>query len=156
MYTSFCDNLVLCGYYTLATKFIKIKRSAMPSRNMARRFFGFGVYDHDLDEYSLIAPLIGQLGKNYTNGYNKLITGDELIGLAFLSVRTAQYIVGAGKFVYIECENIKVLIEFYRSHGFWQFGSRKIEKDESGLKGTIMIQMIKFFDGCEYAPVQQL
>ncbi|MDD4139969.1 MAG: hypothetical protein PHX81_07080, partial [Eubacteriales bacterium] len=58
-------------------------------------------------------------------------------------------------FVYIECENIKVLIDFYKSHGFWQFGSRKIEKDESGLKGTIMIQMIKFFDGCEYAPVQQ-
>jgi len=79
---------------------------------MARRFFGFGVYDHDLDEYSLIAPLIGQLGKNYTNGYNKLITGDELIGLAFLSVRTAQYIVVRGNLFILNARTSKFLSNF--------------------------------------------
>lgn len=34
------------------------------------------------DSFVIVAPLIAQLGKNYANGYNKLITGDELLAMA--------------------------------------------------------------------------
>lgn len=63
VYASYRDELVLCGYYTLSTKWLKIKRSAMPNRRMASRFNYFGTYDSDTEEYSIVAPLIGQLGK---------------------------------------------------------------------------------------------
>ena len=33
----------------------------------------FGQFDKSIQRYTISAPLIGQLGKNYANGYAKLI-----------------------------------------------------------------------------------
>ncbi|MDW7658367.1 MAG: N-acetyltransferase [Bacillota bacterium] len=152
VYTSYATELVLCGYYTLSTKWIKIKRNAMPNRRMATRFNNCGKYDEALDEYTLTAPLIGQLGKNYLNGYDKLITGDELLAMALRSVRTAQYIIGGGKFVYLECEDIPQLKKFYTRNGFWEFNRRRLDRDETGINGIYLVQMIRYFNADEFPP----
>ncbi len=152
VYTSFKQELILCGYYALATKWIKLKKKAVPNSRLRSKFNHYGSYDRELEEYSIVVPLIGQIGKNYYLNYNKLISGDELLELALRTVRTAQYIIGGGKFAYLECEDEPKLIDFYQRNGFWEFGKRKLEKDETGLKGKHLIQMIRYFEDCEVFP----
>lgn len=92
------------------------------------------------------APLIGQLGKNYQNNYDKQITGDELLALALHKVKESQLILG-GKIVYLECEDKEKLTEFYSRNGFCNFGQRKLDKDETlNLSGDYLIQMLRYMD----------
>ena len=104
----------------------------------------FGQFDKAIQRYTISAPLIGQLGKNYTSGYNKLITGDELLKLALDKIKTMQYIVG-GKIVYLECEQKSKLIEFYERNGFVNFGTRILDRDETDkLYGESLVQMLRY------------
>ena len=64
------------------------------------------------------APLIAQLGKNYHEGMNHLITGDELLCLACEKISRIQLDLG-GRFVYVECEDKPKLIDFYAANGFF-------------------------------------
>jgi len=104
----------------------------------------FGQFDKTIQRYTISAPLIGQLGKNYANGYNKLITGDELLKLALDKVREMQTIVG-GKIVYLECEQKESLIDFYSRNGFVNFGLRALDRDETdNLSGESLVQMLRY------------
>lgn len=140
---SYKEKYVLVGYYTLSNKFFCIDKSAFPSKNLRKRITKFAQYDSTLKRYTMSAPLIGQLGKNYTNSYNKLITGDELLELALNKVREIQVILG-GKVVYLECEDKERLIEFYSQNGFVNFGKRYLDNDETDLSGDYLIQMLKY------------
>lgn len=141
---SYKDNYVLCGYFTLANKVFCIERDSLPNRNWKHRMAKFGQFDKSIQRYTISAPLIGQLGKNYTNDYNKLITGDELLKLALDKIREMQYIVG-GKIVYLECEQKEKLIDFYKSNGFVDFGMRALDRDETDkLSGESLVQMLRY------------
>ena len=105
-----------------------ISKNAL-SKTLKKRINKFGHYEEDLKKYVVNAPLIGQLGKNFNNNYNELITGDELLKIACNQVKLIQRVVG-GKFVYLECENHPRLIEFYETNGFVNFGTRKLDLDE--------------------------
>lgn len=141
---SYRKEYVLVGYFTLANKIFCIERDSLPSKNWKKRIAKFGQFDSTIKRYTLSAPLIGQLGKNYTNGYNKLITGDELLKLALDKVREMQRIVG-GKIVYLECEDKPQLLDFYSENGFVNFGKRELEPDEtSTLSGDYLIQMLRY------------
>lgn len=143
---SYKDEYVLVGYFTLANKIFCIEKNSLPNRNWRSRMAKFGQYDKTLQRYTLSAPLIGQLGKNYSNSYNKLITGDELLKLALNKVREMQSIVG-GKIVYLECENKNFLINFYSQNGFVNFGSRALDYDETtNLSGESLVQMLKYLN----------
>jgi len=88
--------------------------------------------------------LIAQLSKNYANGHNRLITGDELLRIACNKVAQAQEMIG-GKIVYLECEDKPNLIQFYESNGFVNFGQRTLDRDETEvLSGKYLIQMLKY------------
>ena len=111
---------------------------------MKGRIRKFATYDDLNKAYKLSSPLIAQIGKNYQNGYDKLITGDELLKIACDKVKEAQKIVG-GKTVYLECEDCEKLIDFYSSNGFVVFGKRALDKDEeSTLKGRYLLQLLKY------------
>lgn len=141
---SYRSTPVLVGYFTLANKIFCISKESLPNRTWKQRMAKFGQFDKDINRYTISAPLIGQLGKNYTNSYNKLITGDELLKLALDKVREMQYIVG-GKIVYLECEQKEKLIDFYSQNGFVNFGLRLMDKDEtSKLSGDSLVQMLKY------------
>lgn len=131
----------------MASKHFHIDSSAKKngiSNTLKKRIAKFATYDQSLNKYILAAPLIGQFGKNFYDGYNKLITGDELLKIACDTVKEAQRIVG-GKFVYLECEDIPKLVDFYTGNGFCNFGQRELDGDERGkFTGKYLIQMLKY------------
>lgn len=143
---SYKNEYVLVGYFTLANKIFCIGKDSLPNRKWKSRMAKFGQYDQTIQRYTLSAPLIGQLGKNYANSYNELITGDELLKLALDKVQEMQNIVG-GKIVYLECEEKEALIDFYSQNGFVNFGSRALDRDETDkLSGESLVQMLKYLN----------
>lgn len=141
---SFKNTYVLAGYFTLANKIFCIDKDSLPNRKWKSRMSKFGQFDKTIQIYTISAPLIGQLGKNYTNDYNKLITGDELLKLALDKVREMQNIVG-GKIIYLECEQKESLIDFYSRNGFVNFGLRALDRDETDkLSGESLVQMLRY------------
>ena len=142
--TSYKENYVLAGYFTLANKTFAIEKDGLPSKSWRRRISKFATFDSTIKRYTLSAPLIGQLGKNYSNSYNTLISGDELLKLALDKVHETQRIIG-GKIVYLECEDKDKLIDFYSQNGFVNFGKRYLDQDEKDtLSGDYLVQMLKY------------
>ena len=135
-------EMVLAGYFTLASKFMTVL-SKNVTATTRKRIAKFATYDPTLKAYLLSAPLIAQLGKNYANGYDALLTGDQLLALACNKVRFIQLDLG-GRYVYLECENKPKLIEFYQRNGFYMFDRRRLDKDETDLDGEYLIQMLKY------------
>ena len=141
---SYRGKPVVVGYFTLALKFFHIGlRQGGISNTLRKRIRKFSSYNDSIKRDIVSAPLIAQLGKNYANGYNRLITGDELLKLACDTVADAQRILG-GRFVYLECEDTTRLVEFYESNGFYNFGQRALDADETGMKGKYLVQMLKY------------
>lgn len=132
---------VIVGYFATTNKAINIKRLVL-SETKRKRLLKFAQYDEVYKAYSIALPLIGQLGKNYNNGYDKLITGDMLLKLACNKIKLAQDVLG-GRFVFLECEDNPKLKEFYESNGFVCFGKRNLEKDERDKNnGEYLLQML--------------
>ena len=143
VYASYKKQNVLCGYFTIANKYIIVNKSAI-SKNLARRLRKFSMPGMPGDGIVIMAPLIAQLGKNYDNGYGKIIQGDELLKMALDKIQDAQKIIG-GKVVYVECEEIDFLRNFYADNGFVEFGRRQLDKDETReMSGTHLVQLLKY------------
>ena len=143
VYASYRKENVLCGYFTIANKYIVVNKHSV-SGTLGRRLRKFAMPSAARDDLVIMAPLIAQLGKNYSNDYNKLITGDELLKMAEDQVRFAQRIIG-GKVVYLECEDVDRLKSFYSDNGYVEFGKRRLDKDErTEMCGTHLIQLLKY------------
>lgn len=146
VFASYKEEWVLVGYFALANKYIRIsaKRLGKSSSSLRRRISKFATYDSAIKSYILAAPLIAQLGKNYANDYNKLITGNELLEEACKKIQRLQFDVG-GKFAYLECEDKAPLVDFYSRNGFCEFDIRQLDRDESDkLEGEYLVQMLKY------------
>jgi len=147
VYASYRDRPVMVGYYALANKTVIIKAATLSSKSWRSRINKFAEYHKEIKSYICAMPLIGQLGKNYTNGYNLLISGDALLEIACNKVRSAQYEL-SGKLAYLECEDNPKLVEFYNKNGFTEFNKRVLEGDEHSNDGkNYLLQMIKYFKG---------
>lgn len=145
VFAEYKGNLELVGYFTLAPKTVCIKRGNLKS-NLRRRVAKFGTYDENIKAYNIPAPLIAQLGKNFTNGLNELISGDELLKMACDKIKIIQSNIG-GKITYLECEDKPKLIEFYEANGFVNFGKRMLDRDEKDdLSGEYLVQMLKYLN----------
>ena len=143
VFTDLREVPVLIGYFALSNKTIHISKRAL-NYNYRRRIKRFATpYDSG---YMLSTLLIAQLGKNFTNEYNKLITGDELLKMALDKVKQIQKDMG-GKFVFLECEDIDKLIEFYSSNGFYNVGKRFLNRGEKGIEtADYYVQMLKYLE----------
>lgn len=145
---SYKEKPVIVGYFTLASKEFVYKKNGQNklSNNICKRIKRFGQIDPYCCSVRINAPLIGQIGKNYfQEEYTKLITGDELLTIACDKIMEAQRILG-GRIVYLECEKLDCLINFYNQNGFVKFGERKLEKSEESLfEGRTLVQMLKVF-----------
>lgn len=143
VYASYKGALTLAGYFSLSNKHITVKSSVLHGK-LKQRIRRFSTYDPVIKSYCMAAPLIAQLGKNYINKeISDLISGDELLKLACDTVAAAQFNVG-GRFVYLECEDKQKLIEFYSENGFCEFDRRTLDRDETGLSGDYLVQMLKY------------
>lgn len=143
VFSSYKARPIIAGYFSLANKNIIVANRSI-SATLRRRIKKFGTFDPDRKGYRISAPLIAQLGKNYSKDYNRLITGDELLHIACNKVVQVQEMIG-GRIVYLECEDKPHLVQFYESNGFVSFGQRPLDRDETEvLSGTYLIQMLKY------------
>lgn len=145
VFASYKKEPVLVGYFTLANKYIRISSKFLNkhSSSLRRRISKFAPFDRDLEAYILSAPLIAQLGKNYTND-NKLITGDDLLIEACDRISRIQFDLG-GRFAYVECEDKEILKDFYKRNGFCEFDKRTLDPDETEkLDGNYLVQLLKY------------
>ncbi len=126
--SQFQSKDVIVGYFAIANKSTTIKKSIL-SNTKRKKLLKYAKYENDNKGYTIALPLIGQLGKNYNNGYNQLITGDILLKFACDKIKETQDILG-GRYVFLECEDNQKIKEFYESNGFECFGKRNLEKDE--------------------------
>ena len=135
-----------CRLFRFGSKYTHIRTEKL-SKTLRKRLNKFVKFDVELRDYLLSAPLIGQLGKNFVNGYDELITGDELLKIVCDTVAEGQRIFGGRVVVvYLECENVPALIDFYERNGFVQFGQRAPMGDERDkLKNHTFIQLLKYF-----------
>ena len=90
--------------------------------------------------YTMSAYLIAQLGKNFANGLDKQITGEELIELAWKVIEEMQYM-GGGLVVFLEANNEERLLNFYRNNKFQQFDTRLTTSNEK--EPHELIQMLR-------------
>ena len=108
-----------------------------------KKLLKYAKYNTESRGYDIAIPLIGQIGKNFNNGYDKLISGDILLKFACNKIKETQNIIG-GRYVFLECEDKEKLKEFYESNGFECFGKRSLEKDERDKSsGEYLLQMLK-------------
>lgn len=137
------EKLEIVGYFTLSNKIITVKVKKI-SGTLRKRVAKFGTYDENLKAYTIAAPLIAQLGKNYRDNLNVHISGDELLMLACEKIKSIQMNLG-GKVTYLECEDKPKLENFYSSNGFVNFGKRTLDLDEKDdLSGNYLLQMLKY------------
>lgn len=147
VYASYQGKTVMVGYYALANKIVTIRGKILESRGWRSRLNKFGTFYPELKSYICAVPIIGQLGKNYAHGYNRLIAGDDLLEFACQKVRSAQYAL-SGKLVYLDCEDKPELVDFYTRNGFKEFNKRPLDREEHSNDGKdYLLQMIKYFKG---------
>lgn len=130
------------GYYTIANKAIEVDRKSV-SKKIYKRMKQFQIASFSENGCIVPAILIGQIGKNYLEGNDTLIHGDELLKMAVDRIRDIQSEIG-GKFAYLECEDKEKLLDFYTSNGFVSFGKRMLDGDEKGIDGEYLIQMLTY------------
>lgn len=136
------------GYYSISMKPIFIPRetnlrklNAKEWREMCRKLNTRS----SEKECFLSAHLIGQLGKNFTDGNNNLISGQDLLTMAMDQVDKVRKLSG-GKVMYVECEKKEKLLGFYKNNGFEVFGERSLDRDETDIEGSSLMQLFKYID----------
>ncbi|MBR3622298.1 MAG: N-acetyltransferase [Selenomonadaceae bacterium] len=140
------NELVLVGYFSLTHKYFQANETELRavSNTLKKRIDKFMPYDSEIGCRMFSAPLIGQLGKNFNNGYDSSISGAELLNIACATVDNALKIIG-GKIVCLECENKGKLVEFYKANGFNSFSRRLLERSEKDkMSGDYLLQMLKY------------
>ena len=125
------------GYFALINKHFQVDLNNL-SKTLAKRVQKFATFEESLNRYVVSAPLIGQIGKNFSNDCNKLITGDELLKIACEKIKEGQRILG-GRIVYLECEDAPQLVNFYERNGFYNFGRRELKGE-----GKYLLQFLKY------------
>lgn len=116
----------IIGYFTITIKPITVNGDNF-SNTIKKKIARVSEQDEESGNYSLSAYLIAQLGKNFKDGANKKISGDQLLGLAIEKIKELQYMVG-GMVIFLEAENDEKLIHFYEDkNGFKRFDTKEIK-----------------------------
>jgi len=81
----------LVAYFTLAQKIISCSKDFL-SRSMQDRIKRFSQLENGY--YTVPAVLLAQIGKNYTDGLDKLIKGEEILSFALDAVGVVHTLIG--------------------------------------------------------------
>jgi ankyrin repeat protein len=134
------DDVSLVGYFTLTIKPITVNAENF-SNTMKRKIARVSELDEENGTYTLSAYLIAQLGKNYKDGVNEKITGEQLLQAAINTIKELQYMVG-GMVIFLEAEDKEKLIQFYEDeNGFKQFDVRETKSQDDDAH--VLIQLLK-------------
>ena len=124
----------LLGYFTLANKIADIPITLL-SKTYQKRVQKFGILTPE-GTIMIPMPLIAQLGRNFHKNLSCSITGTELLEIACEKVMSVQSELG-GRCVYLECEDVPFLLDFYYQNGFRRFSPDILKPDE-------LVRMIKY------------
>ena len=127
----------LLGYFTLALKPLTVRGETV-SNTVKRKLLRISELDKKSDTYTMSAYLIAQLGKNYSENDGKMITGAELLELAWDKIKATQYMFG-GMVTFLEAENEEKLLFFYRNNRFSQFDTRQTTSDADELHELVQL-----------------
>jgi hypothetical protein len=134
------ENAALVGYFTLAIKPISVNATGF-SNTMKRKIARVSELDENTGSYSLSAYLVAQLGKNYADGVNEKISGEQLLQAAVETIKELQYMVG-GMVVFLEAEDEPKLMNFYeKENGFKRFDTREVKAGTENAHS--LIQLLK-------------
>lgn len=86
--------------------------------------------------------MIAQLGKNYADGIDAKISGDELIDIALEKIAMIQYDL-SGKYAYIECEEAPKLVTYYERNDFCRLDNGSPEAIYDTTE-HYLVQMLKY------------
>ena len=113
----------LLGYFTIALKPLTIRGETV-SNTVKRKLLRISELDEETQTYTMSAYLIAQLGKNFANGADKRITGEELLEAAWKKIEEIQYRAG-GVVTFLEANNEDKLLDFYKDNRFQKFDTRQ-------------------------------
>ena len=134
------DDVSLVGYFTLTIKPITVNADNF-SNTMKRKIARVSELDEVNGTYTLSAYLIAQLGKNYKDGVNEKITGEQLLQAAVDTIKELQYMAG-GMVMFLETENDEKLLNFYvNENGFKQFDLREVKSETEDAR--MLFQLLK-------------
>ncbi len=129
----------LVGYFSIALKPLTVRGETV-SNTVKRKLLRVSEFDKQTQSYTMSAYLIAQIGKNFTNGFDKKIKGEELLELAWEKIEQMQYMSG-GMVVFLEASNDEKLLNFYRNNKFQQFDTRLTASNEN--EPHELIQMLR-------------
>ena len=121
------SSMELVGYFTIALKPLTVRGETV-SNTVKKKLMRVSELDEQSQTYTMSAYLIAQLGKNFKNGAEKKITGEELLELAWNIVEKMQYM-GGGMVTFLEAENSERLLSFYQANRFQTFDTRRTVTD---------------------------
>lgn len=129
----------LLGYFSITIKPLVI--NAEPFSNTTKRKLSrFSEINKDEQTFHIAAYLIAQLGKNFKNNANKKISGNQLLETAIKQTQLLQYQAG-GMVTFVETDNKKELLSFYKNYGFKRFDIRQsTSKDRESHE---LVQLLK-------------
>ena len=134
------EDMALVGYFTLAIKPITVRAENF-SNTMRRKIARVGELDEMNDIYTLSAYLIAQLGKNFADGANEKVTGEQLLQAAVDTIKELQYMAG-GMVIFLEAENEEKLLKFYEEkNGFKRFDTKEIKRGTEDAH--MLVQLLK-------------
>ena len=111
------EHGLLAGYFTLAVKPLTISVSDITSNTQRKKIERICRLDEASRTYTMSAYLIAQLGRNFADGAERLISGDYLLEIALKVIRDLQYMAG-GMVSFVETENNAKLLNFYQRNKF--------------------------------------
>ena len=134
------EDATLVGYFTITIKPISVNADNF-SNTMKRKIARVSELDEENGTYTLSAYLIAQLGKNYTNGANERITGEQLLQAAVDTIKELQYMAG-GMVIFLEAENEEKLMRFYEDkNGFKRFDTKEVKAGTENAH--TLVQLLK-------------
>ena len=134
------DDASLVGYFTLTIKPITVNTNNF-SNTMKRKIARVSELDEENGTYTLSAYLIAQLGKNFKDGANEKITGEQILQAALDTIKELQYMAG-GMVIFLEAEDKEKLMHFYEDeNGFKQFDVRETKNKNDEIHK--LVQLLK-------------
>ena len=136
------DDSELAGFFTLTHKPVLFDREHLDGkrRRQVKQFCVRSVEEGEESEQLLASAfLIAQLAKNAAPLAGRTVTGGELVDFAMRTLMRIQWSIGGG-LVFLECEDVQKLLDFYEKHGFCKFGERVAQ-----IEGEVYHQLLRTF-----------
>ena len=142
------SSMELVGYFTIALKPLTVRGETV-SNTVKKKLMRVSELDEQSQTYTLSPYAIAQLGKNFKNGAEKKITGEELLELAWDIVEKMQYM-GGGMVTFLEAENSERLLSFYQANRFQTFDTRQTATDSEEPHELVQLLRLLYIRMKEY------